>query len=63
MPAIATAVSQDVRAAVANKPSPSPAAGIRLYTPDGAQKYVTGGEQAAFLREAEHADRLVRTSA
>jgi integrase/recombinase XerD len=65
MPAIATAVSQDVRAGVANKPppspSPSPAAGIRLYTPDGARKYVTGGERAAFLREAEHADRLVRT--
>jgi integrase/recombinase XerD len=41
--------------------SPSPAAGIRLYTPDGAWKYVTAGERAAFLREAEHADRQVRT--
>jgi integrase len=42
-------------------PLPSPAAGIRLYTPDGARKYVTAGERAAFLREAEHADRQVRT--
>jgi integrase len=42
-------------------PLPSPAAGIRLYTPDGARKYVTAGERAAFLREAESADRQVRT--
>ena len=42
-------------------PFPSPAAGIRLYTPDGARKYITAGERAAFLREAEHADRQVRT--
>jgi integrase/recombinase XerD len=42
-------------------PLPSPATGIRLYTPDGARKYVTAGERAAFLREAERADRLVRT--
>jgi integrase len=42
-------------------PLPSPAAGIRLYTPDGARKYVTAGERVAFLREAERADRPVRT--
>jgi integrase len=42
-------------------PLPSPAAGIRLYTPDGARKYVTAGERAAFLREAERAGRLVLT--
>jgi integrase/recombinase XerD len=39
---------------------PSPA-GLRLYTADGARKYVTTGERQAFLREAERADRLVRT--
>ena len=42
-------------------PLPSSTTGIRLYTPDGARKYVTVGERAAFLREAERADRLVRT--
>ena len=41
-------------------PLPSPA-GLRLYTADGARKYVTAGEREAFLREAERADRLVRT--
>jgi integrase/recombinase XerD len=39
---------------------PSPA-GLRLCTADGARKYVTTGERQAFLREAERADRLVRT--
>ena len=34
---------------------------MRLYTADGARKYVTAGERDAFLREAERADRLVRT--
>jgi len=42
-------------------PLPSSAAGLRLYTADGARKYVTTGERDAFLREAEQADRLVRT--
>ena len=42
-------------------PLPSPAAGLRLYTDDGARKYVAAGERDAFLREAERADRLVRT--
>jgi integrase/recombinase XerD len=40
---------------------PAHAAGIRLYTADGARKYVTAGERDAFLREAERADRQVRT--
>lgn len=40
---------------------PAPAAGIRLYTADGTRKYVTASERDAFLREAEHADRQVRT--
>ncbi len=39
---------------------PSPA-GLRLPTADGARKYVTASEREAFLREAEQADRLVRT--
>ena len=39
---------------------PSPA-GLRLHTADGARKYVTAGERERFLREAERADRLVRT--
>ena len=38
-----------------------PPAGIRLYTADGARKYVTAGERDAFLRDAERADRRVRT--
>jgi integrase/recombinase XerD len=42
-------------------PLPAPAAGIRLYTAEGARKYVTAAERDAFLREAERADRQVRT--
>jgi integrase/recombinase XerD len=40
---------------------PSPAAGLRLHTADGARKYVTAGERERFLREAERAGRPVRT--
>ena len=45
------------------KESPSPAAqgGMGLHTADGARKYLTAGERDAFLREAELADRQVRT--
>lgn len=39
----------------------APAAGIRLFTTDGARKYVTDGKRDAFLREPERADRQVRT--
>ncbi len=44
-------------------PSPAPAvsAGMGLHTADGARKYLTAGERDAFLREAELADRQVRT--
>jgi integrase/recombinase XerD len=34
---------------------------MRLHTEDGARKYLTQGERAAFLREAERTDRAVRT--
>ena len=36
-------------------------AGMALHTADGARKYLTAGERDAFLREAERADRQVRT--
>jgi len=41
--------------------SPTPQTGMRLHTADGARKYLTAGERDAFLREAELADRQVRT--
>jgi integrase/recombinase XerD len=34
---------------------------MTLHTADGARKYLTAGERDAFLREAELADRSVRT--
>jgi integrase len=34
---------------------------MQLHTADGARKYVTAGERDSFLREAERADRQVRT--
>ena len=34
---------------------------MTLHTTDGARKYLTAGERDAFLREAELADRQVRT--
>ena len=42
-------------------PAPLPAPTIRLYTADGGRKYITAAEREAFLREAEQADRNVRT--
>ena len=44
-------------------PSPTPAvsSSMGLHTADGARKYLTAGEREAFLREAELADRQVRT--
>jgi len=45
-------------------PSPAPRtaqASMRLHTVDGARKYLTAGERDAFLRQAELADRQVRT--
>ena len=34
---------------------------MALHTADGLRKYLTAGERDAFLREAERADRAVRT--
>lgn len=34
---------------------------MQLHTADGARKYLTAGERDSFLREAERADRQVRT--
>jgi integrase len=34
---------------------------MQLHTTDGARKYLTAGERDSFLREAERADRQVRT--
>jgi integrase/recombinase XerD len=50
-------------AARAKAPAPlfAGGAGIRLYRADGAREYVTAAERDAFLREAERADRQVRT--
>jgi integrase/recombinase XerD len=42
-------------------PSPAPQTGLQLHTADGARKYLTAGERDAFLREADLADRPVRT--
>ena len=47
-------------AAAPQKASPA-SAGMSLYTSDGARKYLTAGERDAFLRQAEQADRAVRT--
>ena len=46
--------------AVASKAAP-PATGMQLHTVEGARKYLTAGERDRFLREAELADRQVRT--
>jgi integrase/recombinase XerD len=43
------------------RPAPLPSPGMRLHTADGTRKYLTAGERAAFLREAERAERSVRT--
>jgi len=45
----------------APSPAPRAQAGMQLHTADGARKYLTAGERDAFLREAERADRQVRT--
>ena len=45
----------------AEAPSPAPQTGMQLHTADGIRKYLTAGERDAFLREADQADRPVRT--
>jgi hypothetical protein len=47
--------------AQAAQPSPLSAPGMRLHTAEGARKYLTASERDAFLRQAELADRGVRT--
>jgi integrase/recombinase XerD len=42
-------------------PADRPPGGMGLHTAEGARKYLTAGERAAFLRQAELADRPVRT--
>ena len=41
--------------------APAPQTGMQLHTADGGRKYLTAGERDAFLRQAELADRSVRT--
>ena len=41
--------------------APAPQAGMALHTATGARKYLTAGERDAFLRQADVADRPVRT--
>jgi len=41
--------------------SPKPQAGMALHTATGARKYLTAGERDAFLRQANLAERPVRT--
>jgi integrase/recombinase XerD len=45
----------------AEAPSPAPQTGMQLHTVDGIRKYLTAGERDAFLREADLAERPVRT--
>jgi len=47
--------------AAARPASRVPPAGMQLHTLDGSRRYLTGGERDSFLREAEHADRRIRT--
>jgi hypothetical protein len=49
----------DARKAPAKVPAPQ--AVMQLHTAQGARKCLTGGERDSFLREAERADRDVRT--
>jgi integrase/recombinase XerD len=54
-------VSQAVRRKRRTTASPAPQIGMQLHTADGLRKYLTAGERDGFLREAERADRDVRT--
>ena len=58
----ARALSPDkARKSRAEAPSPAPQVGMQLHTADGTRKYLTAGERDAFLRQADLADRPVRT--
>lgn len=58
-PPAAARASQGHR--TASPTAPVPQTGMALHTATGARKYLTASERAAFLRQAEVADRLVRT--
>jgi hypothetical protein len=61
-PKRARAVSSDnARKRRTEAPSPATQTGMQLHTADGIRKYLTAGERDAFLREADMADRPVRT--
>jgi integrase/recombinase XerD len=60
LPAPSAAARRGAAEPQAKAPPPS-GIGLRLYTPEGARKYVTAGERQAFLRAAEQAERRVRT--
>ena len=49
------------RATLPSPPALAIGSGMRLHTADGARKYLTAGERDSFLRQAERADRQVRT--
>ena len=49
------------RATPPSPPAPATGSGMGLHTADGARKYLTAGERDGFLRQAELADRQVRT--
>jgi integrase/recombinase XerD len=49
------------RSARGTSPTAAAQTGMQLHTADGLRKYLTAGERDAFLREAERADRAVRT--
>ena len=49
------------RATPPASPPPATGSGMGLHTVDGARKYLTAGERDSFLRQAELADRQVRT--
>jgi integrase/recombinase XerD len=56
---VRVSASKAVAKRLANPPAPQ--TGMQLHTADGGRKYLTAGEREAFLRQAEQADRTVRT--
>ena len=55
------AMSPDNVGRSAPRPLPCPQVGMQLRTADGTRRYLTAGERDAFLRQADLADRRVRT--
>jgi len=58
---VGAAPSNSTRKGRGRLPSPAPQTGMQLHTADGIRKYLTADERDRFLREAERADRAVRT--